>query len=105
MWRVKEDDGKVYRYIDPNNKDSWWNDAKRRRAEEKTGQESIPHHKWGSLWLLDTAIREFTAEKEGRLEEWRFKELNHRAEEDAKVWEYNRTFGYHWIGPKDRKTE
>ncbi|KAF2817417.1 uncharacterized protein BDZ99DRAFT_457153 [Mytilinidion resinicola] len=105
VWRVKEQDGKVSRYITDQvhvgymGKESNW-----RRADEQTGQEGIALHGWGSLWHLRTAIREFKAEQEGVVQQWRKTEVTHRAEEDAKVWGKT-AFGYYWLKPEDRERE
>ncbi|KAF2502496.1 hypothetical protein BU16DRAFT_521213, partial [Lophium mytilinum] len=106
VWRIKEQDGKVYRYItDHDSKDRPFKNSKWRRADEETGQESILHNKWGSLWDLRKAIRQFKAEQEGTRWQWREAEMEHRAAEDAKVWKKDVFGGYHWIMPEDRQQE
>ncbi|KAJ9621540.1 hypothetical protein H2203_007027 [Taxawa tesnikishii (nom. ined.)] len=77
VWRIQEANGKVYRYFEED-ANSWsWTRGRWHMGDENpdtaNGGHSIARGKWGSLWHLRVALREFKARGEGRWGSGRWK--------------------------------
>ncbi|KAH6874398.1 hypothetical protein B0T10DRAFT_498861 [Thelonectria olida] len=108
VWRVKNEDGKVLRYI-KGPKVVWYGDAVH-AVDEATGEVTIyqrhrgnrPGLDVGSLWHVLQAQRGLDAKAQGRFEEWKAEEEEHRKEADKAVWTVDERSGdLEYIRPKN----
>lgn len=102
IWRVKEYDGAVVRYIYAG-KPEYKSDRTVYGVNEANGKAFIGRdmkNPEATLWHVLQAERQLEATRQGRFDEWKKDEEEHRKEADKSIWEVNRWGSPRYIGPK-----